>query len=404
LHDKRLIGGIEMGALSHIKVLDLTRVLAGPYATMLLADLGAEIIKLEQPDKGDDSRAYGPYKNGESAYFMSLNRNKESITLNLKAPEGKEILKELVKKVDILVENFRPGTMEKLGLSYDVLKEINPRLIYASSTGYGQTGPYSQRPAYDAVVQAMGGIMSITGQADGVPTRVGTSIGDIAAGLFCAVGILAALQERERSGLGQMVDVAMLDCQVALLENAISRYEFTGEVPRPIGNRHPSIVPFETFSTLTAPIMVAAGNDRLWATLCELMELDLASDPRFVTNPKRNENYVALRPILADRFMTKTAEEWQAMFDSAGIPSGPINTVDKVVTNEQVVARKMILEVDHPTAGITRIPGIPIKLSRTPGEIRMAAPVLGADTEKLLSQYLGLTSVQVAELREKQVI
>ena len=393
-----------MGALSDIKVLDLTRVLAGPYATMVLADLGAEIIKIEQPEKGDDSRAYGPYKNGESAYFMSLNRNKESITLNLKTPEGKEILKELVKKVDVLVENFRPGTMEKLGLGYEVLKEINPRLIYASSTGYGQTGPYSQRPAYDAVVQAMGGIMSITGQADGVPTRVGTSIGDIAAGLFCAIGILAALQERARSGLGQMVDVAMLDCQVAILENAISRYEFTGEIPRPIGNRHPSIVPFETFNTLSDPIMVAAGNDRLWATLCELMELEIACDSRYATNPQRNEHYAELRPILAEKFMTKTAEEWQPMFDKAGIPSGPINTVDKVVKNEQVVAREMILEVEHPVAGTTRVPGIPIKLSRTPGDIRMAAPVLGADTEKLLNQYLGLTSDQVAELREKQVI
>lgn len=393
-----------MGALSDIKVLDLTRVLAGPYATMVLADLGAEIIKIEQPGKGDDSRAYGPYKNGESAYFMSLNRNKESVTLNLKTPEGKEILKELVKKVDVLVENFRPGTMEKLGLGYDVLKELNPRLIYASSTGYGQTGPYSQRPAYDAVVQAMGGIMSITGQADGKPTRVGSSVGDIFAGLFCAIGILSAVHERESSGLGQMVDVAMLDCQVAILENAIARYEFTGEIPHPIGNRHPSIVPFEPFDTLTAPIMVAAGNDRLWVTLCELLELDLANDPRFITNPKRNENYQVLRPILAEKFMTKTAEEWQKMFDEVGIPSGPINTVDKVVANEQVIARNMILEVEHPVAGTTRIPGIPTKLSRTPGEIRMAAPVLGAETEKILSEYLGLTSDQVAELREKKVI
>jgi len=393
-----------MGALSDIKVLDLTRVLAGPYATMLLADLGAEIIKIEQPEKGDDSRAYGPYKNGESAYFMSLNRNKESLTLNLKTPEGKEILKSLVKQVDVLVENFRPGTMEKLGLGYEVLKEINPRLIYASSTGYGQTGPYSQRPAYDAVVQAMGGIMSITGQEGGVPTRVGTSVGDITAGLFCAVGILAALHERESSGLGQMVDVAMLDCQVAILENAISRYEFTGEIPHPIGNRHPSIVPFETFDTRTSPIMVAAGNDRLWTTLCDLMGLDIAADPRFETNPKRNENYTELRPLLAERFLTKSAEEWQVMFDEAGIPSGPINTVDKVVTNEQVVAREMVVEVEHPRAGATRIPGIPIKLSRTPGEIRVPAPVLGADTEELLHEYLGLTPDQVAELREKKVI
>jgi CoA:oxalate CoA-transferase len=390
--------------LSDIIVLDLTRVLAGPYATMILADLGAEIIKVELPDTGDDSRAYGPYKNGESAYFMSLNRNKKSITLNLKTPEGKDILKRLVEQVDVLVENFRPGTMEKLGLGYDVLKEINPRLIYASSTGYGQTGPYSQRPAYDAVVQAMGGIMSITGQPESGPTRVGSSIGDITAGLFCAIGILAALHERESSCLGQMVDVAMLDCQVAILENAISRYEITGEIPRPIGNRHPSIVPFEPFETLTDPIMVAAGNDRIWVTLCDLLELDLADDPRFKTNSKRNEHYRELLPILVEKFKTKTCAEWQKMFDEAGIPSGPINTVDKVVSNEQVVARNMIVEIDHPKAGITRIPGIPIKLSRTPGQIRKAAPILGEDTEALLSHYLGLTAEEIAELRDKKAI
>ena len=393
-----------MGALSDLKVLDLTRVLAGPYATMILADLGAEIIKIEQPEKGDDARAYGPYVNGESAYFMSLNRNKDSITLNLKAPEGKDILKAFVKQVDVLVENFRPGTMEKLGLGFEVLKEINPRLIYATSTGYGQTGPYSQRPAYDAVVQAMGGIMSITGQENGDPTRVGSSIGDINAGMFLAIGILTALHERERSGLGQMVDVAMLDCQVAILENAISRYEVTGEIPHPIGNRHPSIVPFEPFETMTDLIMVAAGNDRLWVTLCGLLELDLADDERFDTNPKRNRNYAELRPLLAERFKTKTCADWQQMFDEAGIPSGPINTIDKVVSNEQVLAREMIVEVDHPTAGNTRIPGIPIKLSRTPGTIRKAAPVLGADTDDLLTQYLGLTSEEITVLREKQVI
>ena len=390
--------------LSDIKVLDLTRVLAGPYATMILADLGAEIIKVEQPGTGDDSRAYGPYKNGESAYFMSLNRNKRSMTLNLKTPEGKQILKDFVKQVDVLVENFRPGAMERLGLGYDVLKEINPRLVYATSTGYGQTGPYSQRPAYDAVVQAMGGIMSITGHPESGPTRVGSSMGDITAGLFCAIGILAALHERESSGLGQMVDVAMLDCQVAILENAISRYEITGEIPKPIGNRHPSIVPFEPFDTLTDPIMVAAGNDKLWETLCGLLELEIASDPRFITNPKRNENYAELRGILANRFLTKTCAEWQQMFDQYGIPNGPINSVDKVVANEQVVAREMIVEVDHPVAGVTRIPGIPIKLSRTPGAIRKAAPVLGEDTEALLGKYLGLSSDDLTELREKKVI
>ena len=394
-----------MGALSDIKVLDLTRVLAGPYCTMMLADLGAEIIKVEQPIVGDDARAFGPYMEGESGYFMSINRNKESMTVNLKSPEGKEIIKAMVKEVDVVVENFRPGTMKKLGLDYEVLKEINPRIIYAASTGYGQSGPYSQRPAYDAVVQAMGGIMSITGQPGGEPTRVGSSIGDIIAGIMTAIGILAALHERENSGLGQMVDVAMLDCQVAILENAITRYLYTGDVPHPIGNRHPSIVPFEPFATKSNQIIVAIGNDRLWVTFCDLLGLnELVDDPRFCTNPLRSDNYLELRPKIAEKMLTKTAEEWQAIFDENGIPSGPINTVDKVLENPQVIARHMIEEVDHPVAGKTRIPGIPIKLSRTPGEIHKAAPLLGADTEKLLGKYLGYDAEKIAELREKKAI
>jgi len=394
-----------LGALSDIKVLDLTRVLAGPYCTMVLADLGAEIIKVEQPIVGDDARAFGPYLEGESGYFMSINRNKESMTVNLKSPEGKEIIKAMVKEVDVVVENFRPGTMKKLGLDYEVLKEINPRIIYAASTGYGQSGPYSQRPAYDAVVQAMGGIMSITGQPGGEPTRVGSSIGDIIAGIMTAIGILAALHERENSGLGQMVDVAMLDCQVAILENAITRYLYTGDVPHPIGNRHPSIVPFEPFATKSDQIIVAVGNDRLWVTFCDLLGLnELVDDPRFYNNPKRSENYLELRPKIAEKMLTKTAEEWQAIFDENGIPSGPINTVDKVLENPQVIARHMIEEIEHPVAGHTRIPGIPIKLSRTPGEIHKAAPLLGADTEKLLGKYLGYDAEKIAELREKKAI
>ncbi len=335
---------------------------------------------------------------------MSLNRNKQSLTLNLKTPEGKQILLDLVKQVDVLVENFRPGTMERLGLSYEVLKEVNPRLIYAASTGYGQTGPYSQRPAYDGVVQALGGIMSITGEEGGSATRVGPSIGDITAGLFTTIGILAALHERETSGEGQMVDVAMLDCQVAILENAISRYEITGDVPHPIGNRHPSIVPFEPFDTQSVPLMLAIGNDRLWQTFCNLVDFEYADDPRFATNPKRSENYASLRPLLAEKMMSKTAEEWQALFDEAGLPNGPINTVDKVVKNEQVLARDMIVEVDHPVAGTTSLPGVPVKLSRTPGSIRKAAPVLGADNFHILQKYLGMDEATIADLREKKVI
>lgn len=393
-----------MGPLEGIKVLDFTRVLAGPYATMLMADLGAEVIKIEQPGCGDDSRAYGPYKNGESGYFMSLNRNKRSITVNLKAPEGKEIVRELVRETDVVVENFRPGTMEKLGFGYEALKEINPRLIYAASSGYGQNGPYSQRPAYDGVVQALGGIMSITGQEGGQPTRVGPSIGDIAAGMFTVIGILAALHERQTSGLGQMVDVAMLDCQVALLENAISRYEISCEVPRPIGNRHPSIVPFEPFDTKTTQLMVAAGNDRLWQKFSELIGLDVADDPRFATNPHRNESYAVLRPMIAEKMLAKTCEEWQAIFDEAGIPNGPINTVDKVVTNEQVLAREMIVEIDHPIAGKTSVPGVPVKLSRTPGAVVTAAPVLGADNDEVLGDLLGYDADKIADLKARNVI
>ncbi len=255
-------------ALENVKVLDLTRVLAGPYATMILGDLGADVVKVEMPGTGDDARAFGPYVKDESAYFMSLNRNKRSITLNLKEEEGKKILKEMVKHFDVIVENFRPGTMEKLGLGYETLKEINPKIVYAASSGFGHTGPYSKRAAYDAVVQAMGGIMSITGQENGKPTRVGTSVGDINAGMFTAIGILSALYRVKETGKGQMVDVAMLDSQVAILENAIARHVVTGEIPKPQGNRHPAIVPFETFDTRDGEIMIAAGNDALWAKLC----------------------------------------------------------------------------------------------------------------------------------------
>ncbi len=380
-------------------MLDLTRVLSGPYATMILADMGAEIVKVEQPGAGDDSRGFGPYQNGESAYFMSINRNKSSITLNLKHPKGKEILLQLVKQVDVLVENFRPGTMERLGLGYETLSQINPGLVYAAISGFGHTGPYSTRPAYDGVVQAMGGIMSITGEKGGQPTRVGPSIGDLAAGMYGAIGILTALFHRERTGKGQVVDVAMLDCQVSLLENAIARYVVSGEIPTPAGNRHSSIVPFEPFATLDSEIMVAAGNDSLWQKLCVVLaKPDLANDERFITNPLRNRHYDELRPILAEVFTRKTTDEWCEMLDKAGVPNGPINTVDKVVMDPQVLAREMIVETEHPTAGKLRMPGVPVKLSVTPGSVRKAAPTLGQDTQQILGA-LGYSEQQIAQLR-----
>lgn len=394
-----------MGPLQGIKVLDLTRVLAGPYCTMMLGDLGAEVIKVETPTIGDDSRHFGPYQHGESAYFMSLNRNKQSITLNLKTDEGKKILKEFVKKVDIIVENYRPGTMEKLGLGYDVLKEINPKIIYAAASGFGHTGPYSLRPAYDGVVQAMGGIMSITGEKDGEPTRVGPSIGDIGAGLFTAIGTLAALNHRNVTGVGQKVDVAMLDCQVAMLENAIARYVVTGEVPRPAGNRHTSIVPFEPFETSNGKIVVAVGNDQIWKRYCQVTGLDaLIEDPKFAKNPDRNKNYDELRPLIAEKMMGKTTEEWMKILDDNGVPNGPINYIDAVLEDEQVKAREMIVEVEHPIAGKLKMPGVAIKLSETPGAVVAPAPVLGQHTSEILQRFFGYSEAEIEDLYEKGVL
>ena len=392
-------------ALDNIKILDLTRVLAGPYATMILADLGADVIKIEMPETGDDSRGFGPYVNSESAYFMSINRNKRSMTLNLKTEKGKEIFIEIIKEMDVVVENFRPGTMEKLGLGYEYLSSINPKIIYAASSGYGHTGPYSNRAAYDAVVQAMGGIMSITGEKDGKPTRVGSSIGDISAGMFTAIGILAALVNRDSTGKGQKVDVSMLDCQVAMLENAIARYFVSGEVPRPYGNRHTSIVPFETFETLDGEIMVAAGNNVLWAKLCETIGTpELINDKRFKDNSIRNQNYDELKPLLIPAFTAKTTKEWLTILDKVGIPNGPINSIDMVVNDPQVIAREMIVEVDHPVAGKFKMPGIPIKLSDTPGSIRSTAPTLGQHSEEILKEYLNYDKEVVHSLIKDGVL
>ncbi|MCD5414392.1 MAG: CoA transferase [Clostridiales bacterium] len=386
-------------ALQGIKILDLTRVLAGPYATMILADLGADVVKIEMPEIGDDSRYFGPHINGESAYFMSINRNKRSMTLNLKKEEGKKLFLEMIKEFDVVVENFRPGTMERLGLGYDMLKTVNSELVYAAASGYGHTGPYSKRAAYDAVVQAMGGLMSITGEKGGKPTRVGSSIGDIAAGLFTAIGILTALTNRSVTGKGQMVDVAMLDCQVAILENAIARYTAGGEIPKPIGNRHSSIVPFEPFEARDGEIMIAVGNDAIWHKFCNTIEkAELIDDVKFCTNVLRHENHSLLKPIISEEIKKKTIKEWQNILDTAGVPNGPINTIDKVVKDPQIIAREMIVEVEHPIAGKVKIPGIPIKLSETPGEITRSAPLLGEHTKEVLKEVLGYDDNKIKSL------
>ncbi len=391
-------------ALEGLRVLDLTRVLAGPYTTMILADLGAEVIKLEIPGTGDDSRAFPPHVNGESAYFMSLNRNKRSMTLNLKSQKGKDIFLEMVRKIDVLVENFRPGTMERLGLGYSVLRNENPGLIYAAASGFGHSGPYSERPAYDAIVQAMGGIMSITGQNGGPPTRVGTSIGDITAGLFTTIGILAALTHRNKTGAGQKVDVAMLDSQVAILENAVARYTAGGEIPKPIGNRHPAITPFEPFPTKDGQLMIAIGNNALWQKFCLLIEREeLRYDPRFLTNSLRTANHIALRSLLNTIFEEKATEEWRVLLDQSGIPNGPINSIDQVVNDPQIIAREMIVDIEHPMAGETSLPGIPIKLSETPGNIRRPAPLLGEHTAQIFQELLGYEPEKVQDLHEQGI-
>ncbi len=392
-------------ALAGLKVLDLSRVLAGPYATMILADMGADVLKIEMPVTGDDSRAFGPYIGGESSYFMSINRNKKSMTMNLKDEDSKAMFIELVKDADVVVENYRPGTMEKLGLGYDVLKEINPRLIYAASSGFGHTGPYSKRAAYDAVVQAMGGIMSITGELNGKPTKVGSSIADIIAGMYTSIGVLGALEYRNRTGKGQKVDVAMLDTQVSILENAIARYMATGVSPGPLGNRHPSIIPFESFDTKDGSIMIAAGNDALWAKLCNALGVpEIIEDERFITNPLRGENYDEMRPLVAKPFLDKTTKEWMDILNEVGVPNGPINKIGDVVKDPQIQAREMIVEVDHPVAGKMSMPGVPIKMSETQGSVRTPAPVLGQHTEDVLKGKFNLSDEEIQKLRDKGAI
>ena len=393
------------GPLDGMKVLDLTRVLAGPYATMLLGDLGAEVIKIEQPGTGDESRNFGPFKNGFSLYFMSVNRGKQSVTLNLKTERGQAIFKQLLKQTDILVENFRPGTMQKLGLDYDTLKAEYPSLIYAACSGFGQTGPYSQQGAYDMIIQGMGGIISITGEPDGPPVRVGTSISDITAALFTTIGVLSALHHRNRTGSGQFVDVAMLDSLVAVLENAVVRYFATGESPKPLGARHPAITPFEAFASADGHVIIALGNDTLWAKFCEYVDRqELISDERFRTNADRTENHSELFPILSEIMSQRPTDDWIDALGGIGVPCGPINAMDKVVNHPQVQAREMITRIVHNITGEVEVPGVPIKLSETPGNVDAPAPSLGEHTTEVLTGVLKMPIDEVEQLKRDGVI
>jgi crotonobetainyl-CoA:carnitine CoA-transferase CaiB-like acyl-CoA transferase len=373
---------------------------------MQLADMGARVIKIERPGAGDDTRGWGPpFVQGESAYFMSINRNKESVTLDFRHPEGGPLLEQLIAGADVLVENFRPGTLEKAGFDYASLHLRHPRLIYASISGFGQSGPERDRPGYDAVVQGEGGLMSITGGADGPGYRLGVAIADLTSGLFAAQGILLALLARERSGRGQFVDVGMLDSVASLLTYQAGIYFATGRAPARLGNRHPTIVPYETFQTSDGEVVVAVGNDDLWRRFCAVADLpDIVSDPRFATNRNRVINYDALRPILAAVFRRQTRREWIAMLTEAGVPAGAVRDIEEVLTDRQLIARDMVASVVHPITGDLRVLGVPVKLSETPGSVRRAPPRLGEDTDSVLMNDLGLNASQIAELRSAGVI
>ena len=391
--------------LEGVRVLDLTRVLAGPYASMVLADLGAEVIKVELPGTGDESRGFGPFQNGESAYFTSVNRGKKSVTIDMRHQRGSALVQRLAGRCDVLVENFRPGSMDRFGLGYAVLHARFPQLVYASISGFGQTGPYAQRPAYDVSIQAMGGLASITGEPGGAPVRVGSSIGDLSAALFGAIGILAALERARRLGEGQQIDVAMLDCQVALLENALARYAVSGEVPQPLGSRHPAITPFQFFQASDGHIAIAAGNDGLWRKFCTALGLEsLADDPRFGDNAQRTENHAELEPLLGEVLAAKTVAEWCEILGAAGVPSGPLHDVGQVFHDEQVAAREMIVELEHPVAGRQALPNSPLKFSQTPIELSAPAPLLGQHTEEILRGMLGLAADEIEALRGAGVI
>ena len=377
------------GPLKNLLVLDLTRVLVGPYCTMMLSDLGARVIKVEAPEIGDDSRKFGPFIEDYSAYFMSLNRGKESIGLNLKNTDDKKIFEKILAKADILVENFKPGTLEKWGYGWKDICKKYPKLIYASASGFGQTGPLKELPAYDMVVQGMGGLMSVTGQPNSEPTRVGTSIGDITAGLFTTIGINAALYDREKTGKGMFIDVSMLDCQIAILENAIARYLSKNEIPKPMGSRHPSIAPFEAFKTKNSYIIIAAGNDKLFEKLCNVLNVsEINTDSKFNTNLSRSQNMDELKKILEDKLLLKNTGEWVSIMEKEKIPCGPIFNIKEAVENPQVESRNMIVKAYHKVIGDFKLAGNPIKMSaykdeKTRGDI----PDLDEHRKKILEEF-----------------
>lgn len=401
----------EHMALENLTVLDLTRVLAGPFCTMMLADMGANVIKIEVPTGGDDTRTYPPFReknrNGqrESLYYANLNRNKKGITLNLKSAEGKEIFKQLVAKADIVVENYRPGVMDKLGLGYDVLREINPRIIYAAVSGFGCYGPYHQRPGYDILAQAMGGMMSITGPRGGEPTRAGSALGDMLGGLHVTIGILAAVNARTITGKGQRVDVSLMDSMIAATENTALKYLESGEIPPRMGNRYAAVSPYDAFRVKDGTIIIAAGNQKLYEKLCNevLHRPDMITDPRFVDMTGRLEHQDAIQEVIEDTLKDYTMEEATALVLSKGIPAGPILNIKQILEDPHVKEREMFVEMDHPTLGRITVNGCAIKLMDTKPSVRTPAPQLGQDNREIYEGMLGMSEEEFAVLHEKAV-
>ncbi|MFZ0130110.1 MAG: CaiB/BaiF CoA-transferase family protein [Candidatus Dormiibacterota bacterium] len=393
------------GPLAGVRILDLSRILSGPFATMVFADLGADVIKLENPRTGDDTREWAPpYQGDQSAYFLSVNRNKRGIAVDLKSAQGREIALRIADRADIVVENFRPGTAGRLGLGYDDLSARNPGLIYASISGFGQTGPYASEPGYDAIAQALGGLMSVTGEADGEPVRVGNSAADLGASMWAAIGMLAALHARHTTGRGEWIDISLLDGQIASLTYLAGGYFASGEIPRRYGSAHPSIVPYQALRTADGHLMVAVGNDTLWQRFAPLIGLpELVDDPRFVTNPQRVANRTALIPLIEDALAARGSAAWAEELAGVGIPAGAINAVDAALAHPQVQARDMVLTARHPTAGTLRMTGSPIKLSQYTATVRRPPPALGQHTDEVLGEF-GYTAEDIAALRDAGVV
>jgi len=392
--------------LDGITVLDLSRVLAGPYCAMMLGDFGADVIKVEHPDRGDDSRAWQPpAAGGESAYYLSTNRNKRSVTLNLRHPAARDIVKQLAQQADVLIENFKRGGMAGMGLGYDTLKTLNPRLVYCSIAGFGEGSPYQDRPGYDFVIQAMSGHMSLTGEPAGEPQKLGVAMVDMTTGLFACSAILAALRERDRSGQGQFVEQSLLDSALAWLINVASSYLVDGQEPLRYGNSHATVVPYQSFKAKDRYFALAVGNDAQFRTMARIMEApELADDPRFATNPARIRNRLALLERLEPIFAARPADDWLALFADASIPAGPINTVPQILADPHVAARQMIVEVPHPSAGAVKLVAPPYKLSRTPATVERHPPLLGEHTDEVLTEKLGLTATEIAGLRTSGAI